>query len=130
MVSHTRPVHSRAISIPSFFFSVQSGDGSIPSCTVPCFKYSSSSRPGKSQDISIPRDPVPSRFSVPTRALIFQFFFVPPRASESQSVRNGVQQDAFIHQYTSGATNVADSDSRTPDTPGDRIVLYYPQKDE
>ena len=35
-------------------FPVQSRDGSIPSCTVPCYKKPFLSRPGESRDISIP----------------------------------------------------------------------------
>ena len=40
-------------------FPVESRDGSIPSCTVPCFKYPFFVLPGQSQDISTPRNPVP-----------------------------------------------------------------------
>ena len=42
-------------------FPVQSRDGSIPSCTVLCFKCPFLFRPGEFRDISIPRDPVTTR---------------------------------------------------------------------
>ena len=56
--------------------SVQSRDGSIPSCTIPCSPCPFLSNPGQSRDSSIPRDPVPTR-KIGTKQSPAFFWFSP-----------------------------------------------------
>ena len=125
VIYQSRPVQSRGISIPSRAIPwyldpvpcnpvisrsrqncpVQSRDGSIPSCTVPCLKYPFLSRPGESRDISIPRDPVPKRKFGPEESPEQNKYFFP--AFPMATVREYLHPISFLNSLERKLCNIA-----------------------